>query len=82
MREFDLLNRVGAVRLLDAISCVCKNNFICHNWKVIKSNICNPMYDNVRSNAISNRESSSHVANMNIRESQFTRFKQNRNQTF
>ena len=39
--NFHLLNRIGAIRLLDAISCIYTNNFLCHNWKTIKSNLFN-----------------------------------------
>ena len=39
--NYDLLNRTGAIRLLDAISSICTDNFLCHDWKNIKSNLRN-----------------------------------------
>ena len=33
---YDNLNRVGAIRLLDAISSKCEYNFVCNDWRVVK----------------------------------------------
>ena len=40
-KDYNLLNRIGAIRLLDAISSICTENFLCHDWKAIKANVCN-----------------------------------------
>ena len=34
--DYDMLSRIGATRLLDAISCKSECNFVCNNWRVIK----------------------------------------------
>ena len=34
--EYDILSRIGATRLLDAISSVCQSNFVSTNWRDIK----------------------------------------------
>ena len=36
--EYDKLSRVGATRLLDAISAKSEYNFLCNNWRTIKQN--------------------------------------------
>ena len=36
--DYDKLSRVGATRLLDAISSQSEYNFVCKNWKVVKQN--------------------------------------------
>ena len=39
--NYDLINRIGAIRLLDAIASTCTEGFLSHNWKSIWSNLCN-----------------------------------------
>ena len=65
-KDYDLLSRVGAIRLLDAISSVCKDNFICHNWKKVKSDFSNSR-NSMKSNDIKKRRDSNYGLNHSMR---------------
>ena len=75
--EYDLLNRIGAIRLLDAISSVCQNEVTCSNWKEIKTKLCNLKNYSSKFNAVSER-SSDFFENREINRNNNVKFNQNK----
>ena len=62
--DYDILSRIGATRLLDAISSVCQSNFVCANWRDIKQ----------RSLKVNNNRSRSSVSNDDRGRNYITKF--------
>ena len=65
--DCDSLSRIGAIRLLDAISSVCQRNFVCSNWKEVKQNVFGVNNGRNKSLALNKGSSGNIVTNSNVR---------------
>ena len=65
--NYDTLSRIGATRLLDAISSVCQSNFLCGNWRDIKQKSVGTNNSKIKSSTLNEVRSSKYVPDFNKR---------------